>query len=64
MAAVPMSARFADNHRDITRQCAVAILLNNGADLNLPIEHEWARPLAQAEKKHSEMCTLLKKHMS
>lgn len=37
-------------------------LLENGADPNLPAEHEWARPLAQAQKKnHSEMVALLQK---
>ncbi len=36
-------------------------LLENGADPNLPTEHEWARPLAQAENQgHTEMIELLK----
>ena len=36
-------------------------LLENGADPNLPTEHEWARPLAQAENnRHAEMIELLK----
>ena len=37
------------------------LLLENGADPNLPMEHEWARPLTQAEKQgHTEMVELLK----
>jgi len=36
-------------------------LLENGADPNLPAEHEWARPLVQAENNgHAEMIELLK----
>ena len=35
-------------------------LLENGADPNLPVEHEWARPLALAENQgHTEMKELL-----
>ena len=35
-------------------------LLENGADPNLPTEHEWARSLALAEKEdHSEMVKLI-----
>ena len=38
-----------------------SFLLENGADPNLPAEHEWARPLALAEKQgHTEMVELLK----
>jgi len=36
-------------------------LLENGADPNLPTQHQWARPLAQAENQgHTEMIELLK----
>ena len=36
-------------------------LLENGANPNLPKEHEWAQPLAQAESQgHTEMIELLK----
>ena len=35
-------------------------LLKKGADPNLPAEHEWARPLAQARKQnHADMIALL-----
>ena len=35
-------------------------LLENGANPNLPTEHEWAQPLTWAKKKeHTEMVTLL-----
>ena len=37
------------------------LLLENGADPNLPTEHEWARPLTQAKSNgHTEMVELLK----
>ena len=33
------------------------------ADPNLPTEHEWARPLAQAENQgHTDMKELLERH--
>jgi ankyrin repeat protein len=44
-----------ENNLDMVR-----FLLDNGADPNLPTEHAWARPLAQAENNgHTKMKELL-----